>query len=53
VYYEAPRSEYEAFLAAKSKGRYLTFVFLPYTNTAIQVRTGARREADKGCNRAV
>jgi hypothetical protein len=28
-YYEVPPSEFEAFLAAESKGRYLTLVFLP------------------------
>jgi len=29
VYYEVPHSEFEVFLAAESKGRYLTQVFLP------------------------
>lgn len=29
VYYEVPLSEFKAFLAAESKGRYLTLVFLP------------------------
>ena len=28
VYYEVPHSEFEVFLAAESKGRYLTRVFL-------------------------
>jgi hypothetical protein len=29
VYYEVPDSEFKTFLAAESKGRYLTLVFLP------------------------
>jgi KTSC domain len=29
VYYEVPHWEFKAFLAAESKGRYLTLVFLP------------------------
>lgn len=29
LYYEVPHSEFKAFLAADSKGRYLTLVFLP------------------------
>jgi KTSC domain len=29
IYYEVPRGEFEDFLKAESKGRYLTHVFLP------------------------
>lgn len=50
AYHEVPHSEYEAFLAAESKGRYLTLVFLPkgYRYTGPY---RSRREADKVCIR--
>lgn len=45
IYYEVPAPEFEAFLAADSKGRYLTLIFLPkeYRFTGPY---GSRRQAE-------
>lgn len=45
LYHEVPASEFTAFLAADSKGRYLTLVFLPkeYRFTGPY---GSRRQAE-------
>ena len=44
VYPDVPYSEFEAFLAAESKGRYLTSVFLP-KNSPCRGPYRSRREA--------
>jgi hypothetical protein len=50
IYSEVPDSEYGEFLAAESKGRYLTLVFL-HRGYRCTGPYRSRREADKVCIR--